>query len=143
VRLSLSEEPQTETMMRIALRLTIMLALGLWGAAVQPLADAAETAQAQKNDATPPRLALVIGNSDYPTAPLRNPVNDAAEIARKLQELGFAVTLLTNVGLRPMERAVVKFGKQLKEAGGVGLFYYAGHRVQVSLCCAGAACEPG
>jgi hypothetical protein len=139
----LSEEPQTETMMRIALRLTIMLALGLWGAAVQPLADAAETAQAQKNDATPPRLALVIGNSDYPTAPLRNPVNDAAEIARKLQELGFAVTLLTNVGLRPMERAIVKFGKQLKEAGAVGLFYYAGHGLQVSLCCAGAACEPG
>lgn len=118
--------------MRIALRLTMILALGLWGAAIPLLADAAETAQAQKNDATPSRLALVIGNSDYPTAPLRNPVNDADEIARKLQELGFTVTLLTNVGLRPMERAVVKFGKQLKETGGVGLFYYAGHGVQVN-----------
>src|SRR5262249_12173684 len=80
--------------------------------------------------AAPPRFALVIGNSDYPNAPLRNPVHDAQAVAAKLKELGFSVTLLTNAELRAMERAIVKFGEELK-TGGVGLFYYAGHGMQV------------
>ena len=37
------------------------------------------------------RTALVIGNSDYKTAPLRNPVNDANDIASALKELDFYV----------------------------------------------------
>jgi uncharacterized caspase-like protein len=110
----------------------LMIALALWGMVAPLRVDAAETAQVQENGAKPPRLALVIGNSSYPTAPLRNPVNDADAVARKLQELGFTVTLFTDVGLRPMERAIVQFGKQLKEAGGVGLFYYAGHGLQMN-----------
>jgi uncharacterized caspase-like protein/uncharacterized protein YgiM (DUF1202 family) len=117
--------------MRIASRLMVTLALALWGAAAPLLTHAAEAAQARANDAKPARLALVIGNSDYPTAPLRNPVNDAGAVARKLKELGFTVTLLTNAGLRPMQRAMIDFGERLKEAGGVGLFYYAGHGLQV------------
>jgi uncharacterized caspase-like protein len=115
--------------MRIAARLMVALALAFWGAALPT--HAAETAQAPTNAAKRPRLALVIGNSDYPTAPLRNPVNDAEAMARKLKELGFTVTLLTNAGLRPMGRAVIDFGERLKQEGGVGLFYYAGHGLQV------------
>src|SRR4051812_10372721 len=76
------------------------------------------------------RIALIIGNSNYPTAPLRNPVNDATAMASKLQLLGFEVILKTNVTQREMNRAVVQFGQKLI-AGSVGLFYYAGHGLQV------------
>jgi uncharacterized caspase-like protein len=37
---------------------------------------------------------LIIGNGAYKPAPLRNPGNDAADMAEKLKELEFAVTLL-------------------------------------------------
>ncbi len=76
------------------------------------------------------RLALVIGNSNYSFASLKNPVNDASDIAAALQKQGFTVTLKKNAGLREMEEAVRDFGKRLKQ-GGVGLFYYAGHGLQV------------
>lgn len=42
------------------------------------------------------RVALVIGNGAYRDAPLRNPVNDASDMAKALKKLGFSVTLLTN-----------------------------------------------
>jgi hypothetical protein len=76
-------------------------------------------------------LALVIGNSDYETAPLKNPVNDASDIAKALQDLGFKVELKTNADQRTMEQAIRSFAKELQK-GGVGLFYYAGHGLQVS-----------
>ena len=76
------------------------------------------------------KVALVIGNAAYPTAPLRNPVNDATAMAERLRALGFDVTLLTNVTQREMTRAVSRFGEALKP-GSVGLFYYAGHGMQV------------
>ena len=43
-----------------------------------------------------PRSALVIGNADYDSRPLRNPVNDARAMSRTLRELGFSVELLVN-----------------------------------------------
>lgn len=41
------------------------------------------------------RVALVIGNAAYKDAPLRNPVNDATDMAATLRALGFSVTLHT------------------------------------------------
>ena len=76
------------------------------------------------------RTALVIGNSAYSTSPLRNPANDAQDISAALAELGFSVTSLIDANLRQMEDAVRAFGKELLK-GGVGLFYYAGHGMQV------------
>lgn len=76
------------------------------------------------------RIALVIGNSDYKSSPLKNPVNDATDMADILKKLGFSVTLNTNANQRTMERAIRDFGKNLR-GGGVGLFYYAGHGLQV------------
>jgi len=76
------------------------------------------------------RIALVIGNGAYKAAPLRNPVNDASDIAGALESLGFSVSLKTDTDQRSMERAIRDFGKQLR-TGGVGLFYYAGHGIQV------------
>ncbi|MBL0143521.1 MAG: caspase family protein [Betaproteobacteria bacterium] len=76
------------------------------------------------------KVALVIGNAAYPTAPLRNPVNDATAISNRLRALGYEVTLRTDVTQREMTRAVSQFGQSLKP-GSVGLFYYAGHGMQV------------
>jgi len=77
------------------------------------------------------RIALVIGNGAYKTAPLKNPTNDAQDMASALREMGFDVTLKVNVNHRDMEEAVRSFGVKLKQ-GGLGLFYYAGHGVQVA-----------
>jgi uncharacterized caspase-like protein len=77
------------------------------------------------------RTALVIGNSAYPSAPLKNPVNDAGDMAAALRKLGFEVTLLKDATMQQMEEAVRAFGLRLRQ-GGAGLFYYAGHGVQVA-----------
>jgi hypothetical protein len=78
------------------------------------------------------KVALVIGNADYPgNARLANPLNDAQDMARVLQALGFSVTLLPNSGLRGMSDAVNAFGKTLTSES-IGFFYYAGHGMQVN-----------
>ncbi len=76
------------------------------------------------------RVALVIGNGDYKSAPLRNPVNDARAVAKSLRGLGFSVIELTNATQKNMKQAIDRFGKDIRN-GGVGLFYYAGHGMQV------------
>lgn len=76
------------------------------------------------------RYALVIGNSDYQKMPLKNPVNDADDIAKALKNLGFDVILKKNAGYRDMDMALRDFGRRLRN-GGVGLFYFAGHGIQI------------
>jgi uncharacterized caspase-like protein len=78
------------------------------------------------------RIALVIGNSSYTDAPLANPVNDATAIAKTLQGLGFKVILRTNVTQSQMRQAVRQFGDELHAGRGVGLFYFAGHGMQIN-----------
>src|SRR5438105_8867293 len=76
------------------------------------------------------RIALIIGNGAYTNAPpLKNPPNDARDMANTLRALGFDVTAGINVNQRDFKRLVREFGQKLK-AGGSGLFYYAGHGVQ-------------
>ena len=43
------------------------------------------------------RVALVIGNSNYKNSPLKNPVNDARDMAAKLRGLGFTVIERNNL----------------------------------------------
>ncbi|MDD5175305.1 MAG: caspase family protein [Sterolibacterium sp.] len=77
------------------------------------------------------RIALVIGNGAYAGAGvLPNPVNDARDIAAKLKQLGFAVTLSIDADYMMMRRALTDFGRQVTE-GTVALFFYAGHGMQV------------
>jgi uncharacterized caspase-like protein len=76
------------------------------------------------------RIALVIGNAAYKEAPLRNPINDARAVAETLRRLNFEVTTFENVSQRDMARAIIRFGERLAE-GGVGLFYFSGHGMQV------------
>lgn len=76
------------------------------------------------------RAALVIGNADYKNGALRNPVNDARAVAASLEKVGFKVLLRENVNREGMHQSIAEFGKLLK-AGGVGMFYYAGHGMQI------------
>jgi hypothetical protein len=76
------------------------------------------------------RFALVIGNSDYEVAPLKNPLNDAQDMAQTLSGLGFEVIYKQNVGRDDMKRVIRSFGEKIR-GGGTGLFYYAGHGLQV------------
>ena len=105
------------------LRFVCLLTLGLLFGLVSPAAESVRTTEA--------KLALVFGNSSYKKAPLRNPVNDARLIAEMLEASGFQVVRAENASLREMRRAVRDFGDRLKESGGVGLFYFAGHGIQV------------
>lgn len=77
------------------------------------------------------RTALVIGNGEYKNSLLQNPPNDARAIANALKESGFVVSIEINASQRVMENAVRNFGKKLRK-GGTGLFYYAGHGIQVN-----------
>jgi len=76
------------------------------------------------------RVALVIGNSSYKSSPLRNPVKDARAMAEALAATGFKVTVVEDATETAMRRAIRTFGDELL-SGGVGLFYYAGHGMQV------------
>lgn len=77
------------------------------------------------------RVALIIGNSNYTYAPkLVNPKNDAEDVASILKRLNFQVYLKTDATLETMADAIFSFGESLK-GGGVGLFYYSGHGLQV------------
>ena len=77
------------------------------------------------------RTALIIGNSSYESSPLINPQNDARDMAESLGGLGFNVTLKIDCSMDEIISAIRDFGDALL-GGGVGLFYYSGHAVQVN-----------
>jgi uncharacterized caspase-like protein len=78
------------------------------------------------------RVALVVGNAHYEYAnALRNPLNDAKAMAELLRTLGFEVLLGTDLDQRAFAGAIDKFGRML-EGADVGLFFYAGHGLQVN-----------
>lgn len=98
------------------------------GPANRNLAITASQPQQMKSEQ---RLALVIGNGNYAKGSLgQNPLNDAKDMGAALERMGFQVILLTDAGKSQMKEAVYRFGEQLKN-GGVGLFFYAGHGVQI------------
>ena len=81
------------------------------------------------------RYALVIGNSNYAkeVGILKNPVNDATDVATELRKSNFEVQLLTNATYVQLREAMRKFHEKLTNGPRdqtVGLFYYAGHGVQ-------------
>ncbi len=76
------------------------------------------------------RVALVVGNSKYAESPLKNPANDARDMAKALRGLGFDVIEKIDVGQRDLNRAIADFGSRLT-VDGVALFYYAGHGIQM------------
>jgi uncharacterized caspase-like protein len=78
------------------------------------------------------RVALVIGNSAYrQTAQLKNPGNDAADMAASLRSLGFRVIDGIDLDKLAMDAKIREFGEALTDADS-GVFFYAGHGLQVS-----------
>ena len=101
------------------MRIAVAIALGC------ALLISALTAQAER------RVALVVGNGAYDAvSPLANPENDARLMQRILRQAGFDVTMVLNAGDRALRKAVIDFGSRL-EGADVGLFYYAGHGIQL------------
>ena len=83
-----------------------------------------------------PRVALVIGNSNYggDLGVLPNPVNDARLLAKSLKAIGFTVIEVEDADQNAMKRAIADFGDKVADAGtdATGLFFYAGHGLQVA-----------
>jgi uncharacterized caspase-like protein/Tfp pilus assembly protein PilF len=88
--------------------------------------------QASAQERTP-RIALVIGNAKYPDAeaPLKEPINDARDIAAELKRDGFEVETGENLGGDGMRRALEKlYGKVTP--GTVALVFFSGYGIQSS-----------
>lgn len=117
---------------KLARRQWLMRAGMLFSSAALPfrLSTAAEKSVSMINAV--PRLALVIGNTRYSQAPLKNPVNDAKGIAGELQKIGFEVNLRLDAGRREMIDAFQSFSAALGSKKAVGIFYYAGHGAQLA-----------
>ncbi len=75
------------------------------------------------------RVALLIGNASYQTAPLRNPPNDVREMESALTAIGFKVQKVLNANQNQMKRAVRDFGN-LAQGAEVAFLYYSGHGTQ-------------
>ena len=77
------------------------------------------------------RVALVIGNGDYKTAPhLDNPPIDARAVAASLKRLGFQVIEGYDLSIAQMRGSVAEFAAALPDAK-AAVVYYAGHGVSV------------
>ncbi len=81
-----------------------------------------------------PRIALVIGNADYKGGTwgaLHSPRNDADKVERTLSRMGFSVQKVVDADLSVMDRALTRFGEELRASpGALAFFYFSGHGVQ-------------
>jgi glutamate/aspartate transport system substrate-binding protein len=77
------------------------------------------------------RIALVIGNAAYTDKPLRNPVNDALDMAAELRRAGFQVMSYTNLNRRDFNEAIRQFTTKALAAQMV-VVYYSGHGMQAA-----------
>jgi phosphate transport system substrate-binding protein len=102
---------------------------------VMTQADAADNralkrAKVETTDTNDKRIALVIGNSTYSSVPLKNPVNDANDVANKLRRLGFEVIERSNLKIKQIGGTLREFKSKLTP-GAVALVFYAGHGLQI------------
>src|SRR6201990_617921 len=77
------------------------------------------------------RYALVIGNAKYPDAdaPLKEPINDAREVADELKRDGFSVDIQENLNGDGMRRAFDRLYGKIKP-GSVALIFFSGYGIQ-------------
>ncbi len=77
------------------------------------------------------KVALVLGNGAYTKIQaLRNPANDASDMAAALVRMGFTVLSKTDLDRRAMRGLVDDFNKAIQGAE-VAFFFYSGHGVQI------------
>ncbi len=78
------------------------------------------------------RHALVIGNAAYEEVhKLSNPTRDAQDMARKLTEIGFKVSMRLDLDKTAMNRAVADFYRSIGDLDAMTLLFYAGHAMQL------------
>src|SRR5215831_8897722 len=79
------------------------------------------------------RVALVIGNNNYPDAstPIPSAIRDARALAEELRRSEFDVDLKENVGKADMQRAIDAFTGKIRN-GTATLFYFSGYGIQVA-----------
>jgi formylglycine-generating enzyme required for sulfatase activity len=110
------------------MRRLLVGSLALLVAAVFSLPAVAQKLTDQK------RIALVVGNGNYShVPPLENPGNDARLLGEALRAVGFTLVgggAQVNLDKQAFEKVVQEFGAKLQGAD-VGLFYYAGHGLQM------------
>ncbi len=101
------------------IRLALLLALIISVASAAPSFAAGE------------RYALVIGNAKYPDAdaPLKEPVNDARDVADELKRDGFKVETGENLTGDAMRRAFERLYAKIKQ-GDVVLLFFSGYGIQ-------------
>jgi Caspase domain/Tetratricopeptide repeat len=77
------------------------------------------------------RYALVIGNAKYPDAdaPLKEPINDARDVAEELKRDGFSVDIQENLNGDGMRRAFDRLYGKLRP-GSVALIFFSGFGIQ-------------
>lgn len=129
--MSIRGSQQARSAARAARRRWLMQAGALTYSATLPLWVPRAAAQSQSTLNALPRIALIIGNTKYLEAPLKNPGNDAKAIAAELQKVGFKVNLQLDTGRAQLADAIQAYGADLAKTKGVGLFYYAGHGAQL------------
>ncbi|MEJ8847782.1 caspase family protein [Variovorax rhizosphaerae] len=106
-----------------------LLLRGALGAAALPFLGRAFAAPPVGGEVGP-RIALVIGNGAYRSAPLKNPPGDASAVAGALRGLGYDVTLRQNTRLPELIESLREFSIRAPKAS-VRMLFYAGHGVQV------------
>src|SRR3954454_16119604 len=77
------------------------------------------------------RFALVIGNAKYPDAeaPLKEPINDARDVADELKRDGFTVDIGENLTGDQMRRAFERLYGKIKP-GSVALIFFSGFGIE-------------
>jgi uncharacterized caspase-like protein len=119
----------------VALVGMVSLALGAHAALNKRALDAAKAIATEQDDAAarrPSRLALVIGNGNYPDAgePLSQPINDARGLTASLRHNGFDVDVVEDARKDDMDRAVDRLKAKIKRDSVVMLFF-GGYGIQV------------
>ena len=78
----------------------------------------------------PKKFALIIGNSNYPSFPLGNPINDSNDVAEFFKGQGFEVLQINDMLQRDFNSIDYKLKKRISKDS-VFVFYYAGHAIQI------------
>jgi hypothetical protein len=106
-------------------------AIKTYGALIASYCVGIQSSYADDKMLSAPRSALIIGNSKYLDSPLSNPTNDATAISKELNLLGFNTSLLMDSTLKDLTAAIQQYTDRLNKEKSIGLFYYAGHGVQL------------
>ena len=80
------------------------------------------------------KFALVVGNGAYTEGRLANPTKDALLMGETLKSLGFTLVggrAHTDITKEDLSLQIIELGDQLKRTRGVGVFYFAGHGMQI------------